>query len=169
MNTFLQLSCGKSRENTSVMSKIDLDLDYDQILKRINRARNGLKTGEWASLLGVKPNVVTNVHGITRQKPSLEYITAVAKACGLSMDYLLWDKKSEPTKTKTKSSPPPVGNAIRIYNNVLKRTGLELDAEGQEKLFKLIQDMLKEEAELEETEDSIVNSISIASHKVDGA
>jgi len=75
-------------------------------------------------------------------------------------------------KSKKKEAPiskPPVGNAIRIYNNVLKRTGLELDAVGQEQLFKLIQDMLAEEAELEETEDNIVNSISITNHKVDGA
>lgn len=72
-----------------------------------------------------------------------------------------------PIKRNAPVSKPPVGNAIRVYNNVLKRTGLELDPEGQEKLFKIIQDMLADD-ETDETENSIVNSISITNHKVKG-
>ncbi|MCG8640590.1 MAG: hypothetical protein MI862_12695 [Desulfobacterales bacterium] len=77
------------------MSKIDLKLDFDAILGRINLDKKGLKPSVWADMLGVSRNIVTNVHGKIKQKPSLEYIVAVSKATGKSVDYYLWGMKED--------------------------------------------------------------------------
>lgn len=70
--------------------KIDLGLDYEAILERINLEKEGVKPGAWANRVGVSINIVSNVHGKTKQRPSLEYIIAVSKATEKPVDYFLW-------------------------------------------------------------------------------
>ncbi len=72
------------------MSKIEIDINFDEIRERIDQEKKGIKPSVWADMLGVNRNVVTNVHGRVKQKPSLEYIVAVSRATGRSVDYLLW-------------------------------------------------------------------------------
>ena len=72
------------------MSKINLEIDFTAVVERIDVFKDGLKPAEWAKLVKVSQNVVSNVHGAVKQKPSLEYIVAVAKACNVGVDYLLW-------------------------------------------------------------------------------
>lgn len=55
----------------------------------------GLKPSKWAEKVGVSRNVVANIHGGTQQKPSLEYIAAVSRSTGRSMNYLLWGEEEE--------------------------------------------------------------------------
>lgn len=75
------------------MSKIDLQLDFDAIRKRIEEDKKPYKPAVWADMIGVTRNIVSNVHGKIQQKPSLEYIVAVSKATGKSVDYYLWGKE----------------------------------------------------------------------------
>lgn len=74
--------------------KIPINLDFDAILQRIEQEKEGIKPGEWAKRIGVRPNIVSNVHGKIRQKPSLEYIVAVSMATGRSVDYYLFGEAS---------------------------------------------------------------------------
>ena len=77
------------------MKKIDLQLNFDAIRERIELEKKCFKPGAWAEMVGVSVNVVSNVHGKTKQNPSLEYIIAVAKVTGKSVDYFLWGTESE--------------------------------------------------------------------------
>ena len=100
----------------------------------------------------------------------------IAKACGYSYeDFLMVGKKllekgqeaetaDDPPETKQQKPQPPVGNVIRVYNNILERTGIELDAEGQEKLFNLIRRKLRENAE-KEVQDEFVDIAKILDRK----
>ena len=80
------------------MKKIDLKLEFDAIRKRIEEDKNTHKPGVWAELVGVSGSVVSNVHGKSQQKPSLEYIVAVSKATGKSVDYYLWGPQADQEK-----------------------------------------------------------------------
>ena len=75
------------------MSKIDLQLNFDEIVKRIELDKDRYKPSEWADKVGVAKNIISNVHGKIKQKPSLEYIVAVSKATGKPVDYYLWGKE----------------------------------------------------------------------------
>lgn len=75
------------------MSKIDLQLNFDEIIKRIELDKDPYKPSEWADKVGVAKNIISNVHGKIKQKPSLEYIVAVSKATGKPVDYYLWGKE----------------------------------------------------------------------------
>ena len=77
------------------MKKIDLKLDFDAIRSRIELDKNKHKRGSWAKNVGVSSGIVTNVHGKTKQNPSLEYIISVAKYTGKSIEYYLWGNKAE--------------------------------------------------------------------------
>ena len=71
------------------------------------------------------------------------------------------------TKTIKSTESPPVGNIIRVYNNILERTGLELDEEGQEKLFNLIKRRLSEKT-AEAAEKEITEIISLTDKRKKG-
>jgi len=71
------------------------------------------------------------------------------------------------TKTLKQKNSPPVGNIIRVYNNILEKTGLELDAEGQEKLFDLIKRRLTEKTS-EAAENEITEIISLTDKRKKG-
>jgi hypothetical protein len=55
----------------------------------------GYSRTEWANKVGVRINVVSNIHGANaRQNPSLNYILAVSVATRKPMDYFLWGRVS---------------------------------------------------------------------------
>ena len=62
------------------------------------------------------------------------------------------------------SSHPPIGNVIRVYNNIIEKSGIELDPEGQQKLFDLVKKRLYENSE-KETETEIMDIISFSSKR----
>jgi len=76
------------------MSKIDLKLDYSAVINRINKEKQRVKPTEWARMVGVSKNIVSNVHGKMGQKPSIEYIIAVARATRKPVEYYLWGTSS---------------------------------------------------------------------------
>ena len=91
------------------MSKIDLQLNFDEIVKRIELDKDLYKPSEWADKVGVAKNIISNVHGKIKQKPSLEYIVAVSKATGKPVDYYLWGKEFD--------KPPSIEND---FNNLTR-------------------------------------------------
>ncbi len=107
------------------MSKINLNLDFDAIRERIDKEKEGLKPSFWADKVGVSRNVITNIHGSIKQKPSLEYIVAVSVATSKSIEYYLWGEKTSIPKTKRELSPfLDQPRADRIIQNlaILERT-----------------------------------------------
>jgi len=85
------------------MSKIDLSLDFDEIRERIDLDRVAYKPTEWAKFVGVSKNIVTNIHGNTRQKPSLEYVVAVARSVGKPIEWYLFGDSSCATSSADSS------------------------------------------------------------------
>ncbi len=81
------------------MSKINLNLDFDAIRKRIDKEKDAIKPSVWADKVGVSRNIITNIHGKVKQKPSLEYIVAVSIATNKSIEYYLWGKENPVPKT----------------------------------------------------------------------
>ena len=89
------------------MKNIHIDIDYDEVLKRIEKEMEGYSRTEWANKVGLRINVVSNIHGASaRQNPSLKYILAVSVATRKPMDYFLWGRisyiPSELSATKVK-------------------------------------------------------------------
>lgn len=80
------------------MSKIDLSLEFDKIRRRIEDDQKEFKPSEWAKRIGVSKNVVTNIHGATRQRPSLEYIVAVSRFTGKPIEWYLYGTPAEQEK-----------------------------------------------------------------------
>ena len=76
-------------------------LDFDAVKVRIEEFKNRFRPSEWAKMIGVSANVVSNIHGKTGQKPSMEYITYVSMATGKSIDYFLLGREPEPESNKT--------------------------------------------------------------------
>jgi hypothetical protein len=77
------------------MKNMHIDIDYDEVLKRIEKEMEGYSRTEWANKVGVRINVVSNIHGANaRQNPSLKYILAVSVATQKPMDYFLWGRVS---------------------------------------------------------------------------
>ena len=72
------------------MPKLDVQLDFDAIRNRIEIFKRIHSTSFWAELVNVNVDVVVKIHGKEQQKPSLEYVVAVALATGKSVDYFLW-------------------------------------------------------------------------------
>ena len=77
------------------MKNSHVDIDFDEVLKRIEKEMEGYSRTEWANKVGVRINVVSNIHGANaRQNPSLNYILAVSVATRKPMDYFLWGRAS---------------------------------------------------------------------------
>jgi len=73
------------------MKKNYLEIDFEAVKRRIAKEMEGYSRTAWAEKVGVKINVVSNIHSAKgRQPPSLGYILAVSVATGKSMDYYLW-------------------------------------------------------------------------------
>lgn len=77
------------------MKKIHVDIDFNEVLQRIEKEMEGYSRTDWANKVGVKINVVSNIHGANaRQNPSLNYILSVSMATRKPMDYFLWGQAS---------------------------------------------------------------------------
>ena len=88
------------------MSKINLDLDFDEIRKRIELVKADVKPSTWAKYLVVSKNIVTNIHGETKQRPSLEYIVAVARFTGKPVEWYLYGDQNPTDKGTNLISEP---------------------------------------------------------------
>jgi len=104
-------------------------------------------------------------------KATYETRAALATACGYEyLEFLEFGKsllENKKTALKNQETSPPVGNIIRIYNNILKKTGVDLPPEGQEELFNIIKDDLKKKSE-KDTEKNIINIISLSKKRKQG-
>ena len=70
------------------MKKYHIDINFKDVLRRIEKEMEGYSRTEWANKVGVKINVVSNIHSAkASQNPSLNYILAVSVATGKPMDY----------------------------------------------------------------------------------
>ncbi|WP_035242162.1 hypothetical protein [Desulfobacter vibrioformis] len=124
------------------MKKIDLNLNYDEIRTRIEKDKNLFKPGKWAENIGVSPAIISNVHGKSKQNPSLEYIIAVARFTQKPIEYFLWGQKIGNNKIDNNFRKPQKGqdaiNALLVIENIneqiFRRTvaDLELIAEKLE-------------------------------------
>ncbi len=75
------------------MKKFHINIDYNKVLQRIEKEMEGYSRTEWANKVGVRINVVSNIHGANaKQNPSLNYILAVSVATRKPMDYFLWGR-----------------------------------------------------------------------------
>ena len=75
------------------MKKFHINIDYNKVLQRIEKEKEGYSRTEWANKVGVRINVVSNIHGANaKQNPSLNYILAVSVATRKPMDYFLWGR-----------------------------------------------------------------------------
>jgi transcriptional regulator with XRE-family HTH domain len=83
------------------MKIIELNLNFDEIRKRIELDKAHYKVGKWAEFTGMSISSISNIHGKKgRVKPSIEYVIAVAKFTGKPIEWYLYgteaDKISEP-------------------------------------------------------------------------
>ena len=77
------------------MKKIDLSLNFDEIRKRIEIDKSQYKPGEWAKLIGLSKQNISNIHGKAgKYEPSLQYIIAVARATGKPVEWYLYGEKA---------------------------------------------------------------------------
>jgi transcriptional regulator with XRE-family HTH domain len=119
------------------MKKIDLRLDFDKIRSRIDLERESYKPGAWAELIGVSLNVVSNIHGKTKQNPSLEYIVAVSKATGRSVDYYLFGHDQESPQPQKKEYSKITKVIIEHQDIVKKFKNPEIAKAMNEKLLEI--------------------------------
>lgn len=91
------------------MNKIELSLNYAEILQRIEADMTKYKPLQWAKSLGIGINVVSNYHGKSaKRNPSLEYVIAVAKFTGKPIEWYLYgtsqEEKTQPPTEKSESA-----------------------------------------------------------------
>lgn len=119
---------------------------------------------------GVSSSTITDILQ-ENSKATYETRAALATACGYEyLEFLEFGKsliENNKTALKNQETSPPVGNIIRIYNNILKKTGVDLPPEGQEELFNIIKDDLKKKSE-KDTEKNIINIISLSKKRKQG-
>jgi DNA-binding XRE family transcriptional regulator len=73
------------------VKKIELHLDYNAIMQRLNAAKGSCGASEWAKIVGVSMPTVSNIHGkSSRIRPSLEYIIAVARVMKKPIEWYLY-------------------------------------------------------------------------------
>lgn len=145
------------------MSRINININFDLVRDRIDLDLKGYKRAEWARQVGVSKNVVTNIHGSTKQKPSLEYIVAVSIFTRKPVDYYLWGTKDQEIKVKTPevikrakqiltSGNSNAATMLEMHINQLESI-IEAEKERDElkrKVSQLEQERLKDEAEHKE-------------------
>ena len=118
---------------------------------------------------GTSSSTITDIFK-KQTKASFNMRNAFANACGYEyLEFLeygrkLLEDKTEPGTKRESLSDPPIGNVIRVYNNVMKKSGLELDAQGEKRLFDVIKDRLKENSTGTTAKD-ILNIISLSEKK----
>jgi len=126
------------------------------------------KTSKLAALASISQGNLSKILNEKIETP-LDTQFRLAKACGYEYTDFLAKGEFLLTGTKINESTksPPVGNIIRVYNNILEKTGLDLDAEGQEKLFDLIKRRLTEKT-AEAAEHEITEIISLTDKRKKG-
>ena len=136
------------------MKKSGLDLDYEQIRERIEKEKAGIKPSVWAQRVGVAPNVVSNVHGKTRQNPSLEYIIYVAKATKRPVEYYLWGEDEKKKSELHIADPDPeVAELLEQARGVLK-SGNQVAFEALKHNIRYFNQAVAAEKRVEELENS---------------
>lgn len=98
---------------------MDLQLNFEDIRKRIEIEKEAHKQGSWAKFVGVPSNIVSNIHGKIQQNPSFPYIISVALATGKSVDYYLWGEDTE--KIITQQPPDNIAKIIVEHQGIVKR------------------------------------------------
>jgi hypothetical protein len=103
------------------MKKINLGLNFNEIIDRIEKEMSiqGLKPSQWAAKVGVKINLISNIHGKTRQIPSLEYIIAVARATKKPVEYYLYGENINNEKDGVIDAGP-IGELISKTKAILE-------------------------------------------------
>lgn len=115
------------------MKKIDLNLNYNEIRTRIEKDKNKFKPGKWAENIGVSPATISNVHGKSKQNPSLEYVIAVAKFTKKSIEYFLWGEEENSEADIENTSDYEHTELVELLkqkekNNEFKSVGEGIDA-----------------------------------------
>jgi len=156
----------------------------DPIYRQFYAALTHMLHNEWKrkqSTLGMIAGISSShMSGIAKgdKKPTFLKQKAIATACGYTYEQFLelgknllekradseTTKESDPKKKETPTVP--VGNVIRVYNNILEKTGIKLDPEGQEKLFNLVRRKLAENQE-KAVQEEFVDIISISDRKAE--
>ncbi len=153
---------------------IDTDIEYERFIKAAKYHAKNKSAGEIAYNYGCS---VEYIYMIVNGKKNAGRSTQLkfAKACGFETVISFIESgspktqlsKSEDISVIKSTKPPEVGNIIRVYNNILEKTGLDLDAEGQEKLFNLIKRRLSEKT-AEAAEKEITEIISLTDKRKKG-
>ena len=153
---------------------IDNDIEYERFINAAKYHAKNKGAGEIAYKYGCSAEYI---YMIVNGKKNAGRSTQLkfAKACGFetvnSFIESCFPKTQLSTpegikETKTTKSPA-IGNIIKVYNNILEKTGLDLDAEGQEKLFELIKRRLSEKT-AEAAEHEITEIISLTDKRKKG-
>ena len=127
------------------------------------------KKNKLAMETGTSSSTITDIFQ-KKTKASFNMRNAFANACGYEyLDFLeygrkLLEDKTEPGTKRESISDPPIGNVIRVYNNVMKKSDLELDAQGEKRLFDVIKNRLQENSTAATAKD-ILNIISLSKKK----
>jgi transcriptional regulator with XRE-family HTH domain len=108
------------------MKKINLCLNYGEILSRIDKDKALYGVGEWAKSVGVSINTVSNIHGKSaRINPSIEYVVAIARFTRKPIEWYLYGEKSE-NESKSMSEeefmakwPKEIQDACRKLKDIL--------------------------------------------------
>ena len=146
---------------------IDNDIEYERFIKAAKHHTKNLSAGEIAYKYGCSAEYI---YMIVNGKKNAGRSTQLkfAKACGFkTISSFIESVSPEDNKTIKPKKSPSVGNIIRVYNNILEKTGLDLDAEGQEKLFDLIKRRLTEKT-AEAAEHEITEIISLTDKRKKG-
>ena len=120
------------------MKKIDLNLNYNEIRTRIEKDKNKSKPGKWAANIGVSAATISNVHGKSKQNPSLEYVIAVARFTKKTIEYFLWGEDE--------SSAADIGNisdyknkeSVELFKQKEKKNQFKTVEEGQDAINALL-------------------------------
>ena len=101
---------------------LELNLNFEEIRKRISLDKGKHKNIEWAKLLQVSPSLISQVHPKVATKasksPSLEYVIAVARFTGKPVEWYLYGETNPPPIRKL---PQPLGDKpTRLYHPLLK-------------------------------------------------
>jgi len=132
------------------MNSGKLKLDFEAIRNRIDKEKQKYKPVEWAKKVGVSKNTVANIHGSTKQNPSLKYIISVSLATGKSTDYFLWGHVSQ--KKENLEKDPIVVELLEAARRVLK-SGNQVAIDALERNIRYFDHAVRVESRLHHMED----------------
>jgi hypothetical protein len=73
------------------MKKINLELNYDEIRRRVEIDKAHYSVGDWAKLIGCSSSSISNIHSKKcTVKPSLEYVVAVSRVTRKPAEWYLY-------------------------------------------------------------------------------